>query len=351
MLDVVKLMKLRITKFLPVPILLKIRWLCDKITFVHMNPSIRPSYPRFATIDICNICNLKCPLCPTGMDRLRLKQGKMDFVLFREIIDKLFFVEDISLVNWGEVLLHSRLIEMIEYVKSKGKVVSINTHLSIKKKQGYFNSLVNSGIDRITLSIDGASQETYSKYRINGNFQLVIENIKMLVDAKKRFKKKQLLIEWKFIPNKYNEHEISTAKKMARELGVRFRISSMVLLDYYPDGKAQVDMIQLGNKWLPGNNKYISSRYKSNQPYISNGICDQLFNSIFINIDGKVLPCCFLTNEENSFGSIRKERFDDIWYNDKYISSRALFVREHFSEPIVRTVCRDCNNYDKVEHS
>jgi radical SAM protein with 4Fe4S-binding SPASM domain len=79
-------------------------------------------------------------------------------------------------------------------------------------------------------------------------------------------------------------------------------------------------------------------------------ICTQLFESPVINVDGSVFPCCFLTDQKNSFGNILTQDFDDIWYNDKYESSRSLFVKKKNSPGVIeKTICFDCKNFKKLE--
>ena len=108
--------------------------------------------------------------------------------------------------------------------------------------------LISSGLDILILSIDGASQESYEKYRIGGNFRNVIDHISLLVKKKRERGSTTPYICWQFLVMKHNEHEVETAKKMAEELGV-----DSVTIDhaYLPVGTKEEAM-----KWLPRNPHY-----------------------------------------------------------------------------------------------
>jgi len=122
-------------------------------------------------IEPTNYCNLKCPLCPTGAGLIRREKAAMSFEDFKKILDNLGNqIIHLRLWNWGEPLLNKELPKMIKYAKSKNIYVNTSTNSSFLNKENV-RELTNSGLDHLIVSLDGASEETYSLYRKNGNFK------------------------------------------------------------------------------------------------------------------------------------------------------------------------------------
>ena len=306
-------------------------------------------YPTGVIIDPINICNLKCPLCPTGAKKSNYKPTVMSFETFKTVIDKIHSLKSIALFNWGEPFLNKDIFKMIEYAKKKHISVTIHTNFSFKKDDKFFEDIVNSDLDLLTLSIDGTNPETYSKYRVGGDYNLVISNIKKLVETKKRLNKDKPDIMWKMVVNKFNEKEIEKARQISKGLGIKFATAAMNLADVYPN----VDFGDINkNKdyWLPKNEKYLRHYYRMGYKFpLNDSICTRPFTTIIINPDGKVAPCCWTVNEEDIVGDLTKESFKEIWNNDKYRFTRSLFSKKRYNGPKTGSVCERCHNYRKFD--
>jgi len=290
--SLLKFIKTKAVLFLPFPFLFRIRRLREKIRLIVNPPNKNARLPKSAIIDVASVCNLKCPLCPTGAVKLKLKKGYMTLSDFKKVLDKLEFIDLVTLSNWGEALLNPEIIDIIKYARSNGKIVSIHSNLSFNYSENFFNGLVASGLEKLTVSLDGVSQENYSKYRKIGNYDLVIKNIVKLVEAKKNLKKRNPRIIWKFLVNKYNESEIGKAKKLAKELKIGFLVDHIRLADIYPDSDLGKNNNALRNKWLATDDIYVHKMYKKEKQFpLYDTICTQLFESPVINVDGSVFPC------------------------------------------------------------
>jgi radical SAM protein with 4Fe4S-binding SPASM domain len=75
----------------------------------------------------------------------------------------------------------------------------------------------------------------------------------------------------------------------------------------------------------------------------------QLFNTFVVNPDGKIFPCCLVTDKSNTFGDLLTESIEDIWNNDKYEYSRSLFRKQNNSGQKIETICFKCNNFRKYD--
>ena len=273
----------------------------------------------------------------------------MSFDTFKMVLDKMSSIKVVILFNWGEPLLHHEIFNIIKETASRNIYTITHTNFSIKQKPGFFEKLVESGLHQLVISADGASQESYEKYRVKGNFNWVINNIRYTVEAKKKLRKRDPKIVWKFIVNKYNEHEIGFAKKLAKSLGIEIIFDKMGLSDDIPDIKFPGTLNERKEEWLPKNQAFVLDFYKNGRyTPLNDRPCNQLFNSTVINPDGKVTPCCWVTSKENVWGDLTKQTFEEIWYNDKYKYSRSLFNNLNYDGTTKNTVCTKCDIYKRL---
>lgn len=281
--------------------------------------TVLTAFPFEVIIDPINICNLHCPLCPTGQGKNTRPLGRMNFEQFRHIIDQLFYyLYKIRLYNWGEPFLHKDIYKMIEYTAKKNISVEISTNLNAFKPEDA-DRLVQSGLELLVVSLDGADQETYSHYRIGGNFERVIENISAIVEAKKKAGSRFPVVEVQFLIMKHNENKIDAIKDLTERLGVdRLRLGPVTI-----NWRNRED-----HSWLPSNDQM--SRYdflrSYDKIYARRKLCEWLWRSAVINWDGSILPCCVFEGPKAEFGSLSENTFAEIWNNSCYQRARAVFT-------------------------
>ncbi len=277
------------------------------------------SRPYSLYVDPTNFCNLRCPLCATGQGGNFKQKGKLELFLFRKIIDELSpYLYNIRLFNWGEPFLNEQIFEMIAYATQKniGTIVSSNFNI--------FNSsnahrLIDSGLDHLIISLDGTTQAVYEKYRVGGDLNKVLENIRMLVSAKKEKESLLPFIEIQFLVMRHNEHQIDEMKEIASDLGVNH--VSFVPIFVNVKSKKQRE------KWLPSNPEFSRYSYiKWQDKFLQRGkTCDWLYRLAVMDWDGTVLPCCHYTESGISFGSISEKSFRDVWNGHEFTEGRRVF--------------------------
>ncbi len=274
--------------------------------------------PLSLFIEPTNACNLRCPLCPTGSQSTNKKKGLMSFEHYKKIIDDLGPTAfSVTLWNYGEPFINREMIHMIKYAKSKGLKVITSTNGYAFKDPKVIDAIIESGLDEIILAVDGADQEAYSKYRINGDYDEFTAGIKALSDAKKRKKSFFPFMSMQFIIMKSNEHQVENIKRIAKDLGVNELILKTVYLWNNPI---------LAAKYLPENKEY--SRYITDEGITCKTSvrpgCDGLWIGVNINYDGTVVPCCFDTHEQFVFGNaVTTKNFDkDIWNSPDFVAFR-----------------------------
>jgi radical SAM protein with 4Fe4S-binding SPASM domain len=246
---------------------------------------------------------------------------------FTRAIDQLHpYVWQLNLFYLGEPFLCENLPAMIRYAHAHRMNVSVSSNLTTLDER-MADQLIAEKLDHLIVSLDGTTQESYTKYRIGGNYQTVLDNIILLNEKKKQKASPHPRIEIQFVIFKHNEREIPRIKELARQLGVGIYFREGTL-----GGRGQSPPLskdfQLAEKWLSPNKDFRREYdYFDRKPYIQEGICGYLWRVATINWDGSVFPCCWVFESKHSFGNIMEQSFEEIWNNAFFRSSRSLFQR------------------------
>jgi MoaA/NifB/PqqE/SkfB family radical SAM enzyme len=221
---------------------------------------------------------------------------------------------------------------MIRYASARRIIVKLSSNLN------HFNGemakmTVASGLDWIVVSVDGATQQTYEKYRQGGNLERVLGNIQLLVDAKNSAGSKTPFIVLRLLVNRYNEGDIDQLREIGHSLGVDAFTIAVLLVDT-TDPKTI-------KEWLP-NNEALSYYFYSAEKMETIWHCADLWQIITINWDGGVAPCCVLHKQENDFANAFERPLKEIWNGDAYISSRRVFAIGGPKGGPCETICTVC---------
>ena len=294
--------------------------------------------PFNVSIEPTTTCNLGCPECPSGLKNFTRPTGNLDYPFFKntldEIGDKLIYL---YFYFQGEPYMHPKFLELVKYASQKKiyTVTSTNAHFLTERKA---RETVESGLDRILISIDGTTQETYQQYRIGGNLEKVIEGTKNLVNAKRELNSKTPHIIFQFLVVQPNQHQIEEVYQLAKEIGV-----NEVALK-----TAQVYSFKNGNNLIPTIDKYSRYRKEKNGTYtIKNELlnhCWKLWHSCVITWDGKIVPCCFDKDAQHQLGDLNTKTFAEIWQSDLYKSFRSRILKSRKEIDI----CTNCSEGTEV---
>ncbi len=289
--------------------------------------------PYRYTIDPLNICNLRCPLCATGLGILGRDPGKMSLGEFQQLVNQIApYAYTIELYNWGEPFLHPQVFEMISYASKRNISVWISSNMN-RFNQDMAKKTVDSGLDYLVVSVDGATQETYEKYRRRGDLNAVLENIRLLVEEKKKARSRLPFIVLRMIINRHNETEIKEMRSLAEELDVDTFSIHPIFIDTTDPNLAQ--------EWLPKNEEL--SYYEYSSENIENvWHCSDLWERMTINWDGGIAPCCWLHKKEHDIGNVFNRDPAEIWNSEAYISSRRVFSSRSDKNYPQKTICTVC---------
>ena len=196
--------------------------------------------------------------------------------------------------------------------------------------------MVESGLDHLTVSIDGATQEVYEKYRQGGQLDEVLHNLRVLLAF--RGKRRHPQVEWQFLVMKHNQHQMEEAERLASGIGVdRVRFTGAGL----PFN--ELTNVSLAKEWLPDLPSYrgYDPEKMLSRGYLYDEKCFYLYRAMTVNPKGEVAPCCAVYHEKFDFGNLLDSELDQVWNNEHYRASRALFSKKPYASEL-QTVCHQC---------
>lgn len=294
--------------------------------------------PISISIEPTTSCNLRCPECPSGLRSFTRPTGMLQNQLFKNVIDELSGTLMYLLFYFqGEPFLHKGFLDLVKYASDR-KIYTATSTNAHYLTDDVARKTVESGLDRLIISIDGTTQETYESYRVGGRLDKVIEGTKNIIRWKKELMSKTPHVIFQFLVVKPNEHQIEEVKQMATDLGV----------DEVGFKTAQIYDYKNGSDLIPTIDKY--SRYRNNGDgtfSIKNKLLDhcwKMWHSAVITWDGKVVPCCFDKDADHQMGSLSKASFHDVWFSTPYNAFRKNLIQSRSKIEM----CRNCTEGSKV---
>jgi len=292
-------------------------------------------HPPVVMIEPTNICNLQCPLCPSGNGTLKRAKGYMSLTTFKNIVDQVH-KKSFMIVLWnqGEPLLNKDILQMIRYASDKKMFTLLSTNGNINIDA---NTLVKSGLDSLIISLDGAVQETYNKYRINGKLSKVLELARSVVDARQALNKINPLLRWQFLVMKHNEHEIDAIRKMAKDI----QVDNLELKTVQIYSKEDIE------KFLPLNPRYRRYKINSDNFELKAGIpnrCRRIWVNVVINWNGEMSVCCFDKDIDYTLGNINDISLISLWKGNAFQKFRKQILRNRKIYPM----CINCGESVKM---
>lgn len=294
--------------------------------------------PISISIEPTTSCNLRCPECPSGKREFTRPTGMLQNNFFKNIIDELY-KETLYLIFYfqGEPYLNPDFLEMVKYASSKNIYTATSTNAHFLDDANA-RKTVESGLDRLLISIDGTTQDTYEQYRVGGDLKKVIAGAENIIKWKKELNSKTPHVIFQFLVVKPNEHQIKDMEALAEKIGVdELRFKTAQMYDYVN-----------GNKLIPTIEKYSRYQQQSDGTFeIKNKMlnhCWKLWHSTVITWDGLVVPCCFDKDATHQMGDLKKTSFKQLWQGREYTNFRAAVLNSRSEIDI----CKNCTEGTKV---
>lgn len=301
--------------------------------------SIQWGLPISISFEPTTSCNLRCPECPSGLRAFTRPTGMLKRDFFKETIDQL--AKDLTYLVFyfqGEPFLNPDFLAMVQYASAKKIYTATSTNAHYLKDE-VAKRTVESGLDRLIISIDGTTQETYQQYRVGGNLNKVLEGAANIVKWKKKLGSKTPFIIFQFLVVRHNEHQIEDIKRLAKETGVDdVWLKTAQVYDYENDPNGLIPTIAKYSRYKKDKNGKMKFRGKAQNH------CWRLWHDPVITWDGAVVPCCFDKDAQHKLGSLQQQSFKELWRSKTYQNFRSgvLESRQNID------ICANCSEGVKV---
>ena len=294
------------------------------IDFVQKN---RP-YPEQIEVEVSTVCPLKCSMCEHTY--WKEKSQLMSFPDFKKIIEQFPELREIGLTGIGESYSNPDYKKMLSYLKENREGIFIEIFDTFNwLKPEDIKHWIDIGLDKVYVSMDAATKETYEKIRVGATYEKVLKNIKLLDEMKKERNSYFPELWFHYIIGKHNKHEIIQYLEMIHNLKVEVtNVQITKLLHNYSEIQDWfIDITDEEKKEIieKGQDLGINVSFNINtgeKPQINN--CT-VWDQPYIFVDGTITPCCSLNEQndrpwqvETSLGNLLKEDFKKIWKDKKY---------------------------------
>lgn len=295
--------------------------------------------PITISIEPTTACNLRCPECPSGLRSFTRDTGNLREDFFRKTIDELH-QRLMCLIFYfqGEPYINPKFLDMVKYAHDRGiyTITSTNGHFLNNENA---RKTVESGLDRLVISVDGTTQETYEQYRIGGNLEHVLQGARNIIKWKKELNASHPHVIFQFLVVRPNEHQIPEIYRLAKEIGVdEVKLKSAQVYDY-----------ENGNPLIPTQEKYARYRLQKDGTWtVKHALanhCWKLWHACVITWDGMVVPCCFDKDATHRLGDLRQASFRSLWQGSAYQAFRKAILAGRDKIDICTNCTEGCSPY------
>lgn len=279
--------------------------------------------PEALSVEPTNLCNLSCVGCPVGQHQLKRPEGKIDSALYDKILQEAgTFLFHLNLYFQGEPFLHRAIFDLIQKAHQRNIYVTISTNGHFLHDERQIDQLIESKLDKLIVSIDGISQETYQKYRKAGHLDKVLKGLELLSRKKKKKNAPLPYIEVQFIAFQHNESEIPLLDRFFAPYNI----------DKLSIKTAFVDDLSKAKGYLPKTPGF--KRYQENEKgqYVLKRSrekgCWRSWHAAVITWDGVVVPCCFDKEAAHAYGNLSEQSLSSVWKNQHAKAFRKQVLKE-----------------------
>lgn len=298
---------------------------------VHSTMFDRFRRPLFISVEPADFCQLRCPQCPVGMaarNKGTCIDEKLVFdtiaALRKSLLHVIFYFQ-------GEPLLNPHLAEYVRFAHEAGIYTSTSTNAMLLNSENA-RKLVESGLDKLIVSVDGATQEVYEQYRKGGKLERALHGIRFVQEWKQRLGSRTPFVEMQFIVFGTNEHQIGEVKRLAKSSGAdSLTLKTAQIYDFESPNPLHTSLSRYSRYRKQSDGSYVLKNPLKNR-------CRRVISGAVLNVKGEVLPCCFDKGSEFSYGSVTDADFMTLWQNKKATDFRkAVYTNRKQFE-----MCRNC---------
>ena len=292
--------------------------------------------PFTVSFEPTTACNLRCPECPSGLRQFTRPTGNLRADFFRRTLDEI--AEDLLYLIFyfqGEPYINPDFLDMVRHARDRGvyTITSTNGHFL---NDDNARRTIESGLDRLIISVDGTTQEVYQQYRRAGKLDSVLQGARNLVKWKRKLGSPTPHLIFQFLVVKPNEHQLEDVVRLANEIGIdEVKFKTAQLYDYAH-----------GNPLMATEERHRRYRRLADGTYVPKNKlanhCWKLWHSCVITWDGLVAPCCFDKDVSHRLGDLKTERLADVWAGAPYDRFRRQLLRGRAGIDICQNCTEGC---------
>lgn len=290
--------------------------------------------PVHVSIEPTNACNAACPVCETGKNEMLRPKGLLDIDKYKRFIDDIA-PTTVSLMFYymGEPFLHKKSYEMIRYARDKGLYVETCTNGDMVNPE----KVLDCDINLISFQIGGMDKDTHGRYRVNSDFNKVQANLLELIEQRNKRPGSNVKIEVGFIVMRHNEHQVDEFTKWAQDIGVdKYNVIDPCVRSMM---EAYAYLTKDKKYWFYDEEAFEEGVLKPK--HIPNNECTWIWNSVQINWNGDVVPCCRDVNGRHVLGNVFKDGLRKVWNGPK----ATKFRKNITSRQNKIKICDLCSGY------
>lgn len=242
-----------------------------------------PPFPRMLDIELTNLCNMKCVMCPTGNGTVKRKKGYMSIPILEKVLNE---AEEnrapVRYIRWGEPMLHPDFAEVIIESKMRNLISHINTNGKILDEE-WMKFFIEVGLDSVKFSFQGINKGGYETYRNSRCFHKLLEKIKQFYALRDTMESR-----WPFI-----------------QIGTTITTEPQYMVDQFV---SQVDSFT--DAVYIGRTRDLQQKLPSGEQYCE---CPEVFDKLSINYDGTVSACCGDYDNFTIIGDVTTQSLQEVW--------------------------------------
>jgi len=302
-----------------------------------------PYLPITLDVEPTTGCNFRCTMCQVSSPNF--KSQNMSIETFKNFIAQNKQLLKIKLQGMGEPTVNNKFLDMIDIANRAGITVEFTTNGSLLEKE-FIAELLKKKISKITISIDGATKETFEKIRVKSNFNEIIKNIHLLIQQSKKIYLRPQICAWTVV-QRDNIHEFENIFYLSNQIGFdelsyQFHISDWGKQEWHKINKDK--LIDINQKKTFINNMKQKKGFKTKVNIFSENIlsfekkCKWPVRSSYIDNQGYVSPCCIIGDSKVvNFGNINQNNYSEIWKSAEYTQ-----FRKSINENKIPSFCKNC---------
>lgn len=314
--------------------------------------------PTHYDIAVSVACNIKCPFCPRQTFGAEIKSGLMKAEHYEPVLPHLETSQRTGLYGLGEPFLNKNFFGFLEAAKARGTYCMTSSH-GMSLKDEVIEKILNSGLDELCVSMDGANKRTFEFLRDGAHFETVKRNVAKLIARRNERGQATPRVHIACAVSKYNVWQMAAMVRMTKELGADRLAFSNLVLDFPEHAHAsivgtRVFRFNLRRARLLAEKLGVDCVYffqkpfpwkKEPPPLMGPGMrygCPSAWRALIIERDGNIKPCCYL---DTSFGNTGKAPLAEQFNSDTAVALRTSFLEKNYEE-----ACKGCGQFTGISN-